>query len=93
MNNLFFVNLVVLFPLPGAKVMCCVIIKVRVLDEDQDGNPEVRSFVTEVGSSIITNHYILVLRLYIDGDYADPPPRVLPSVPQVQNDDDCCTIL
>ena len=74
----------------GAKVMSCETIKVRALDGYQNGNPEI-VYVSDSGK--FSKHFILGLRLYLDGDYTDPPPGVLPPKPQIQNDDDCCTIL
>ena len=70
--------------------MSCETIKVRALDGYQDGNPEV-VYVSDSGSYL--KQYILGLRLYLDGVCADPPPGVLPPMPQIQNDDDNCTIL
>ena len=74
----------------GAKVMSCETVKIRALDGYQNGNPEI-VYVSDSGD--FSKHFILGLRLYLNGDYADPPPGVLPPKPQIQNDDDCCTIL
>ena len=70
--------------------MSCETIKVRALDGYQNGNPEV-TYVSD--SAMWTKHYILGLRLYLDGNYADPLPGVLPPPPQVLEADDRCTIL
>ena len=70
--------------------MSCETIKVRALNGYQNGHPEI---VYVIDSGSYAKHFILGLRLYLDGDSADPPPGVLPPMPQIQNDDDCCIIL
>ena len=70
-------------------MISCETIKVRALDSYQRGNPEV-TYVSDSGSG---KHFIMYLRLYLDGAYEDPPPEVLPPVPTVQDVDECCTIL
>ena len=70
--------------------MSCETIQVRALNGYQDGDPEVVHF-SDSGS--YSKYFIIGLRLYLDGDYADPPPRVLPPMPLIQKDDETCTIL
>ena len=39
-------------------------------------------------------YWLMVLRVFLDGIYQDPPPEALPPVPAIQQgSDDCCTIL
>ena len=56
----------------------------------------------QYGNSEITGTYnmgnvaeviILMLRIFLDGSYAEPPPEAMPAMPQVQEADGCCTLL
>ena len=42
-----------------------------------------------------SEHYVFVLRVYLDGFYEEPPQEVLPRLPQMTdgNDGECCVIL
>ena len=76
--------------------MSCETIRVREGDDYQCGDPEV-TYASDRGE--YRRHFILGLRLYLDGEYPDPPPGVLPQRPGGNPDEDgdvyedCCAIL
>ena len=37
--------------------------------------------------------WLIGLRVFLDGNYQDPPPEVLPPVPTMQPGENCCNIL
>ncbi|CAG0880324.1 unnamed protein product [Darwinula stevensoni] len=57
-----------------------------------DSGREAVRFTPRVSRQGVVEHWIYVIRLYLDGDYQEPDPGLLPPVPPIR-DDSCCGIL
>ena len=62
----------------------------RMHSGHQHCNPEV-TYTYNPGRH--SEHHMYVIRLFFDGEYREPPPHLLPSLPEVEPADDCCVIL
>ncbi len=64
---------------------------VRMFSGNQWGDTE-QTYTYNRGER--SERWIIVIRVFLDGVYQDPPPEVLPPMPQIQaSDNECCTIL
>ena len=62
-------------------------IPVRMYSGDQNSDPD-KTYTYNAGNR--SEHYLYVLRVYLDGSYSEPSPALLPPLPVVQAQDDCC---
>ena len=66
-------------------------VPVRMFSGNQYGNHET-TYTWNRGEQ--KEFWLLVLRIFIDGDYAEPPPDMLPPAPyEEEPPKKCCTIL
>ena len=75
----------------GARVLSAETPTVRMHSGKQHGDTEV-TYTYNPGKR--SEHHMYVIRLFLDGEYREPPPNVLPPVPDLEpSQDDCCAIL
>ena len=81
----------IVFVVTGVRVLSAETVPVRIYTGNQNSDPE-RTYTYNAGNR--SEHYLYVMRLYLDGMYSEPPANVLPPLPVVQqSDSDCCAIL
>ena len=66
--------------------MSCETVKIRLQDRSQNGNLEI-TMVSDIGSW--KKHYVLALRLYLEGAYDEPPMRILPPTEEMRQNEGC----
>ena len=73
------------------RVVSAETVTIRMYSGNQHLNPE-QTYTWEPGKR--AEHYLYVLRVYMDGEPSEPPPTALPPPPVVQpGGDGCCTVL
>ena len=66
-------------------------VPVRMYSGNQYGNTE-QTYTYNRGER--SEYWLIVIRVFLDGVYNDPPPETLPPLPEIQQaESDCCTIL
>jgi hypothetical protein len=73
-------------------VLCAETVTVRMYSGHQHGNAE-QTYTYNPGNR--AERHMFVLRIFLDGDYAEPPREALPPPPVIQESsgDGCCTIM
>lgn len=75
----------------GARVVSAETVPVRMYTGNQHGNTE-QTYTYNRGER--NEYWLIVIRIFLDGVYNDPPPEVLPPLPTIApGGDECCTIL
>ena len=73
----------------GPSVVAAETVPVRMYTGHAHGNPD-QTYTWNRGER--SEHWLYVLRVYLDGPYSEPPPEVLPGRPEIV-EDGCCTVL
>ena len=80
-----------MFSAVGARVLCAETVAVRMYSGHQHGNAE-QTYTYNPGNR--AERHMFVLRLYLDGDYHEPPAEALPPPPvMTESASGCCTVL
>ena len=75
---------------PGVQLISAETVPVRLYSGNQHGDHE-QTYTWNHGDRSET--WLYVVRIYIDGDFEEPPKEVLPPVPELDDDDcDCCAV-
>ena len=76
----------------GARVLSVETPTVRMYTGHQHGDTE-RTYTYNPGNR--AERHMYVIRVYLDGDYEEPPAEALPQPPEIVNSSsgDCCHIL
>ena len=73
------------------RIVSAETVPVRMFSGNQYGNHET-TYTWNRGEQ--KEVWLLVVRIFLDGDYLDPPPDMLPPPPaNLKNQDNCCVIL
>ncbi len=77
----------------GARVLSAETVAVRKYSDGQQGNSET-TFTFNRGGDW-RSYFLIVLRVYLDGVYQEPPAEVLPPLPtfKQREEEDCCTLI
>ncbi|KAK2168610.1 hypothetical protein LSH36_15g00029 [Paralvinella palmiformis] len=74
---------------PDVRIVSCESVPIRMFSGNQYGNHEI-TYTWNRGEQ--KEFWLLVLRIFLDGEFEDPPPEMLPPPTLEDRESQCCTL-